>query len=102
MTKKFILLIALAFSLHGFSQGLSVVSLKCENKTNPLAVEKSAPSLSWQLKSDQRSVLQTAYRILVSDDSALLRKNIGNIWDSKRVSSSQSIQIKYKGQTLSS
>ena len=46
-------------------------------------------------------MLQSAYRVLVSDDSVLLRNNVGNIWDSKRTSSDQSIQVKYRGASLS-
>lgn len=93
-------LLLLYLSLHCSSQELSVVHLKCENKVTPPGIENSSPSLSWQLASDQRNILQTAYRILVADDSALLVKNIGNIWDSKKINSGQSIQIKYRGQKL--
>ncbi|MGZ3846980.1 MAG: family 78 glycoside hydrolase catalytic domain, partial [Flavisolibacter sp.] len=32
----------------------------------------------------------------------VLRKNIGNVWDSKKIESDQSIHVKYKGQKLSS
>ena len=91
---------ALVFSLQGFSQDLSVVSLRCEHKADPSGVEASAPSLSWQLKSDERSVLQTAYRILVSDDPGLLKKGIGNVWDSKKVFSNQSLHVGYKGKKV--
>lgn len=87
-------------AIKAFSQRLSVVALKCENKTNPPGVEKRSPSLSWQLKSTERNILQTAYRILVTDDSVLLQKNIGNVWDSKKIISDQSIQVQYKGQKL--
>ena len=84
------------------SQGLSVDHLKCEYKTNPLGIERTSPKLSWQLQSNQRSILQTAYRILVSDDSVLIKKNIGNILDSKRVNSDQSINVSYRGKQLQS
>jgi len=99
MTKKFILLIGLVFSLESFSQGLSVINLKCENKISPLGIEK-APNLSWQLRSSQRNVLQTGYRILVADKPELLANNTGNVWDSKKVNSDQSIQVSYKGKKL--
>ncbi|HTH32500.1 MAG TPA: family 78 glycoside hydrolase catalytic domain, partial [Lacibacter sp.] len=45
---------------------------------------------------------QTAYRILVADDEALLKKNIGNVWDSKQLKSSTSIQVAYAGKALQS
>ncbi|MFL5741470.1 MAG: family 78 glycoside hydrolase catalytic domain [Flavisolibacter sp.] len=102
MTKKYILFPLLVFSLCSFSQGLSVVHLSCENKNNPLGVDRTSPVLGWQIKSDQRNVLQTAYRILIADDSAMLAKDKVNIWDSKKISSDQCVQVKYKGRKLSS
>ena len=54
------------------------------------------------MKSNQRNVLQTAYRILVADDPSLLNKEIGNIWDSKKINSSASIQVQYNGKALQS
>lgn len=90
----------LVSAISAFSQELSVTNLKCESKVNPIGIEKNSPSLSWQLKSGQRNIFQTAYRILVSDDSMILKKNIGNIWDSKKITSNQSIQVKYNGQRL--
>jgi alpha-L-rhamnosidase len=100
MKHRLFLFLLLVFAIKSFSQQLSAVALRCENKTNPLGIEKQSPSLNWQLKSAERNVLQTAYRILVADDSLLLQRNTGNVWDSKKMMSSQSIQIKYKGQKL--
>jgi len=101
MSKKVFLLLLLSIPLLCFSQELSVFNLQSENKSNPSGIEKSSPSLSWQIQSTQRNVLQTAYRVLVSDDSAVLQKDVGNLWDSKKVISGQSIQVKYKGKKLS-
>lgn len=84
------------------SQVLSVSSLKCESKINPLGIEEASPRLSWALKSTERGIMQTAYRILVSDNKQSLEKNIGNVWDSKKMISDQSIQVKYQGKKLES
>lgn len=46
--------------------------------------------------------MQSAYRILVSDNPEKLVSDIGNIWDSKKVKSEQSILIQYQGTTLKS
>src|SRR6185436_3363948 len=46
--------------------------------------------------------LQAAYRILVADDPSLLINETGNIWDSKKINSSSSIQIRYDGKPLQS
>ncbi len=82
------------------SQTLQAVNLKCEYKTNPLGIEAETPALSWQIVSPLRAVTQSAYNILVADDSMLLKKNIGNLWESKKVTSSQSIQVFYHGKKL--
>jgi len=85
-----------------FSQNLSVTNLRCESTQNPLGIDISNPRLSWELRSNQRNVLQTAYRILVADDSALLKKEMGNIWDSKKTISPASIEVQYNGRALQS
>jgi hypothetical protein len=100
MKHKLLLLSVLVLAINSFSQQLSVSNLKCESKIDPLGIEKPSPSLSWQLNSSERNILQGAYRVLVADDSSLLEKNIGNIWDSRKVNSGQSIQVSYKGQKL--
>lgn len=98
--KKIIAFILLALPIIAFSQPLQIVSLRCENKTNPLGIESKSPLLSWELKSDGRNIIQKAYQILVSDDSLKLLKNIGNVWDSKPIMSNISINIPYAGISL--
>ncbi|MGN6637679.1 MAG: alpha-L-rhamnosidase N-terminal domain-containing protein, partial [Mucilaginibacter sp.] len=84
------------------SAQVKVNKLTFEYKADPLGVQTLTPKLSWILQSDQRNVIQTAYRVLVADDSTKLNQGVGNIWDSKRVSSSASIQVVYAGKTLQS
>ncbi|QNA45672.1 family 78 glycoside hydrolase catalytic domain [Lacibacter sediminis] len=84
------------------AQQITVANLRCESRSNPLGVDATQPKLSWQLQSKEQNVLQTAYRILVADDEALLKKNIGNVWDSKQIKSSASIQVAYSGKALQS
>ncbi len=79
---------------------LEVTSLKCENLVNPVGIDSRNPVLSWQLKSDARNVMQSAYRILVSDDPDVLASDKGNIWDSRKVNSNQSILVTYNGHIL--
>lgn len=86
--------------VHVQSQPLSVRQLRCEDRVDPLGVQTTNPRLSWQIQTDQRNVLQSAYRILVSDDSLLLKKDQGNIWDSKKILSAASIQVLYGGRPL--
>lgn len=92
--------ILVLFSVTGYSQHLQVEHLTCEYKENPAGIEAAAPGLGWEIISDRRNVEATAYHILVADDPVLLNNNTGNIWDSKKVHSNQSIQIPYGGGKL--
>lgn len=82
------------------AQTVQAKNLQCESLSNPLGVESGQPKLSWHLVSKKRNVVQTAYRIIVSDDAALIKKGVGSIWDSKKISSDQSIQVAYAGKNL--
>src|SRR5688572_12406586 len=77
-----------------------VVNPRVENLTNPAGVETLQPRLSWQITSTGRAIMQTKYRILVADDQSKLNLATGNIWDTKEVSSEQSLWIPYAGKPL--
>ncbi len=96
-----VLLCTLSLSLHAvFAQATTVANLRCEYKHEPLGVDALQPKLSWELQSMQKNVLQTAYRIIVADDTALIAKNTGNSWDSKKTPSAASVQVPYAGKPL--
>jgi alpha-L-rhamnosidase len=100
MKKNTLFVFLFLFSAKLISQTIVVSNLQCEHKTDPLAINTVAPQFGWQLRSPQRNVLQTAYRILVSDKLELLQKNIGNTWDSKKINSNNSIQVVFKGKKI--
>ncbi len=77
-------------------------SLLCEYATNPIGIDIARPRLSWQMSAKRRNASQTAYRILVADSLERLANNEGNIWDSKRVTTNQSLLRQYKGEPLQS
>ena len=81
------------FSIFSYCQVLAqqpvVSTIQCQYQQYPLGVEDASPRLGWQIKSSSRNVMQSAYRILVADDKALLGQGLGNIWDSKKVVSNQ-------------
>jgi hypothetical protein len=99
---KGIYLLLFILPVQVFAQGVRVVNLQCEYKQNPQGVESSSPRLSWELQSEQHNALQTAYRILVADDPGRLKNNTGNVWDSKKINSSSSLQVAYRGIKLQS
>ncbi|WP_428331543.1 family 78 glycoside hydrolase catalytic domain [Mucilaginibacter sp.] len=79
---------------------IKVQTTLCEYRENPIGVDNTKPALNWTMVADLRNVKQVAYRVLVADDSLLLKKNDGNIWDSKKVISDQCIQVEFGGKTL--
>ncbi len=82
------------------AQHLTVRHLTCAYQAQPLGVQQAAPTLSWEIGSDQRNVTQTAYRILVSDNKKSLTQHLGNTWDSGKITSGASLQISYAGRPL--
>ncbi|HYG34743.1 MAG TPA: alpha-L-rhamnosidase N-terminal domain-containing protein, partial [Clostridia bacterium] len=90
---------------NGFAaSGFGATDLRCEYGRNPNAVGTAKPRLSWVVgagKTD-RGVIQAAYQVLVASSPELLKKNQGDLWDSGKVYSDQSIQVPYAGRELSS
>jgi len=82
--------------------GIKIQKTLCDYRVDPLGIDSRNPGLSWISTSNKRNVKQTGYRVLVADDSLLLKLNKGNIWDSKKVLSDQSLQVEFKGKPLSS
>lgn len=79
---------------------MTVTNLRCEMLENPVGIDEEKPRLSWQINSDQRNVQQTAYHIIVSSAKEKLDKNEGDIWNSGKINSSESIHIAYSGKEL--
>ncbi len=84
------------------NQGKSIepAGLKCEYSFNPICIENINPRLSWMLNSEIRNQYQSAYRILVSGSKDNIDKNIGDLWDSHKVFSGESIHVIYNGKPL--
>ncbi|HEX2536005.1 MAG TPA: family 78 glycoside hydrolase catalytic domain, partial [Chitinophagaceae bacterium] len=72
-------------------------SLLCEFKPDPVGVESTQPRLSWQLRSDRRNTVQSAYEIRVAGSPDALRAGRNLTWSSGRVASDQSVGVRYGG-----
>jgi len=81
---------------------MTVGELKCNYLVSPLGVETPQPRLSWVLKTDERGQRQTAFRVVVASSRELLDRKKGDLWDSGRVLSDQSIHVVYGGKPLMS
>jgi alpha-L-rhamnosidase len=76
----------------------SAERLLTENENNPISIDIKTPRFSWQMAAGTaKNVLQSAYQIKVytADDNKL-------IWNSNKVSGSESIYVPYKGPALTS
>ena len=79
---------------------MQVATLTCEYLENPLGIDVDQPRLSWKLKSIEKNKSQSAYRILVASSLDLLDKNEGDLWDTGKIGSDQSIHQNYTGVPL--
>ncbi|WP_147238728.1 glycoside hydrolase family 78 protein [Mucilaginibacter hurinus] len=77
-------------------------NLTCEYLKDPLGIDVIKPRLSWISSSQTRGFMQHAYRILVSSSINKLNKDAGDIWDSGKIESDSSINIRYNGMPLQS
>jgi hypothetical protein len=78
------------------------MKLLCNNTENPSVINTPVPLFSWKLNSESRGQSQSAYQILVADNLNEIQNSHGNIWDSKKVNSEQSILIPFNGEKLES
>ena len=95
-----LLLLITQLAVFNCSASIRVENLRCEYRENPLAIDDTTPRLCWQLKSAERGQRQTAYRVLVASSADLLKQEKGDLWDSGKINSDQSIQVRYAGKPL--
>ena len=81
---------------------LSLQNTTCEMLVNPMGIDVLKPRFAWQIISNERNVVQTAYQILVASSPEKLEANNGDLWNSGKVSGQESIHVFYKGKPLQS
>ncbi|MCY1722050.1 glycoside hydrolase family 78 protein [Prolixibacteraceae bacterium Z1-6] len=81
---------------------LEVTDLRIEHQTNPIGSETHAPRLSWKIKTDEKNVLQSSYRIICAASKNDLLNESSLVWDSGLVNSDQSVHVEYNGIELKS
>ncbi len=86
----------------GRGNTVNITALHIDNAANPLGIDARTPQFSWQVQAAVRNVRQTAYQILVADDTDKLDRNEGNIWNSGKVQSALSAGVLYRGSALES
>jgi len=98
LTKLFIFLLLISGSRAFSAPKIEVKELICEYHTNPLGIDVQKPRLSWQIVSAEENMLQTAYEIKVTDQTAKGKL----LWTSGKVNSAQSVNVSYEGPALKS
>ena len=99
----FLFLMILISTLVGAKEnGTYISELTCEYKKDPLGIGEINPRLSWKIYSEENNQLQTGYQILVASSPKLLTSGKADLWNSEKISSDQSILVKYDGNTLES
>ena len=92
-----IALLISSFAAFG-AKNTNVTELVCEYHINPIGIDILKPRLSWKITSTETNVMQSAYEIKVTDQTAK-----GKIlWNSGKISSDKSVNIEYGGPELKS
>jgi len=81
---------------------IAPADLRCEYRLDPLGIDTERPRLNWALESEARGEVQSAYRILVARSPLALEADRGDLWDSGKVRSAESLGIAYAGPALRS
>ncbi|MCW9713322.1 glycoside hydrolase family 78 protein [Aliifodinibius salicampi] len=98
-----LILLGIALAACQSSSGTEApTQLTIEYITNPVGLDVEAPRFSWILNNNQRGASQTAYQIAVSQNEEELRKGTETVWDTGKISSSETVNIQYEGKELES
>jgi len=76
--------------------------LTIERRENPCGIDSIAPRFGWKMAAEKgaTNVVQSAYRVVVASSKDKLAHDEGDLWDSGKVASAQSIDVAYGGKPL--
>ena len=98
----FLILVLLSLPASAADTPAQVTRLRCEYLSNPVGIDAVQPRLSWQVADSRQGARQRGYQVLVASSDEALRADQGDLWDSGRVESDQSIHVNYAGTRLES
>ncbi|MGN6277800.1 MAG: family 78 glycoside hydrolase catalytic domain [Sphingomonas sp.] len=87
---------------RGACPRVRIEDLRVDRIVNPLGLEAPKPNFSWQLRSQDRGVRQSAYRIVAAASEEALERNADLLWDTGKVPSNRTSEIAYAGPALRS
>ncbi len=88
--------------LSGSNSGISYKKMIVEYAENPINIDVIHPRFSWIISSEKRNQTQKSYQILVASSLKNLTMNMGDLWDSGKIISSETIQHPYEPDNLKS
>ena len=86
----------------GPSVPLAVSRLRCDGRSDPAGVDGPDPILGWQLDGPGRARSQSAWQVIVATEMAKLDADQGDLWDSGRTASAETVAVAYAGAKLTS
>ena len=98
----FIVVALMAFIACDSVEPLSVYDLRCEDLTNPTAIDSANPHFSWKIAAEAKATAQTHYEIQVATSPKALQRGEADLWSSGEVASDESVMVPYAGEALSS
>ena len=83
---------------------LKPTGLRCEYRVNPEGIDETQPRLTWLLTAAPRArnVAQSAYRIVVASTPENAAAGQGDLWDTGKTDSPESVLVPYRGKPLTS
>jgi alpha-L-rhamnosidase len=97
--KKLVCILTMACLPLSYMAAFAPGNLRCEYLNNPLGIDTPEPRLSWLLEDARYGAVQTAYQLVIGNDSVATLKGEGNIWNSGKVLSDKML-ISYTGGKL--
>lgn len=94
-----IMLITFCFAVQAVE---APTGMMCELLAHPeiTVIRDAEPEFTWVMNSSLRGDVQSAYQILVASSQDKLAKDVGDLWDSGKVASNNSINVTYQGNAL--
>src|SRR5579862_488536 len=80
-----------------YGQVSGPLHLQVDNLDHPLGIDDATPRFSWETSDAAEGARQSAYRVLVASRPELLTDGKADVWDSGKVESAQSLNVKYAG-----
>jgi len=99
-TLYFVFLLAVLLSSQKITLANSETGiLRCEYLLNPIGIDSPNPRFTWMMVDDSREAAQSAYELIVGNDSSKVASGVGEKWATGKVTSAAML-VEYNGSQL--